>query len=194
MEPVEFELTNPRQTALPENCKKYYISDIAFTGGWINTFNVDDFEELNNAHSLGYVKVSEIEAYRGSAGVFIKGNSVIVLSSSGLLDMDNYIIFCNTNEDEVLEILTLILKRHIEKIGLEITREMLHQDENEEKVVINPIVEGVKNSRNAKERARVMLKMFDDFLSGKYLPRSVEDILTYVDSINRVYYGDDEHG
>lgn len=174
-----------------EYVDKFYISDIAFTMGWLNTFHPEDFEKLAKQVKIEVKKIHTVPTLdRGEVGVYACCDGIVIVSSSGLFDEENFILFYKIPEEVKLKILTSIARSHFEKFLPEVRhllayKNMLKKKKEEGKlVVINPAVLSASEKATL-EGVTHTVELIEKFLKGEIKIESIEDLRGLIKKVRK---------
>lgn len=173
-------------------CDRYYISEVAFTMGWINTLDVEKLEKFVTSEDVGFEKVTDFSGMREDCSLYIgKNNEVMVVMTSGLTDFGNFVIFCNTPKKLQLRILKEIARQHFEDFLDDIERLKDYWKEKDKESgmlkIINPTVYSV-SKKIPEKNVDKLKKLITDYLEGNVKISSIRGLKRYIERVNKLYY------
>jgi len=187
------EKMNEKQKEKPhyDKCDKYYISEIAFTMGWINTLDVEKLEKFLE-ENLDFHKITEFSGMREECHLYIgRRKSVLIVMTSGLTDFGNLIMFCNTPKKIQFQVLKEVARMHFEEFidDVKKLKDYWKEKDNEDSglKIINPIVYSVSKSISDKDIDKLE-KLINAFLNEEVSVKSIKGLRRYIEKVNKVYY------
>lgn len=174
----------------PKGCKKYFVSEIAFTMGWVNPLDLEDYESIFNQLNLPYIKILEVYVHRGGVSVYKLENEpcgLIITSSSGLLSIDNYIMFCGVSQTTQTHIIVNILKYSLKKYLPEVKNILSYKKmlDKSKIAVINPVIMNA-SEKVTLEKIDYTVNLINKILNNQVQVTGIQQVKTILNQINKI--------